>query len=82
MIVLAEVVDWQALRDVVIASLVAGIGVTLAFSLALLGATRFADMRRAERPVRAGAYAVLGLLGLAASLAGIAAALIEMTAKG
>jgi hypothetical protein len=81
-IVLAEVVDWEALGDVVIASLVAGVGVTLCFSLAILGMTRFADMRRAEKPISAGLYALLGLLGLAASLAGIAAAIIEMTAKG
>ena len=82
MIVLAEVVDWEALGDVVIASVIAGVGVTLCFSLAILGMTRFADLRRAEKPIPAGLYAVLGVLGLAASLAGIAAAIIEMTAQG
>ena len=44
--VIATVVDWAALRDVVVASLAAGVGVTVAFSLAILGLTRFADMRR------------------------------------
>ena len=82
MIVLAEVVDWEALRDVVIASLASGIGLTLCFSLAILGMTRFADMRRAEKPIPAGLYAVIGLLGLAASTAGIVAAIIVMTSKG
>jgi hypothetical protein len=81
-IVFAEVVDWQALGEVVVASLVSGVGLTLCFSLAIAGATRFADMRRAERPVGAAFYALLGLLGLAASLAGVVAALIVMTTKG
>ena len=81
MSVLAQIVDWEALRDVVIASLIAGVGVTLCFSLAILGATRFADMRRDERPLEAGFYALLGLFGLAASLAGIAFAIIVMTSK-
>lgn len=82
MIFLAEIVDWKALGDVVIASLVAGVGVTLCFSLAILGATRFADMRRDARPVEAAFYAVVGLFGLLASLAGIAVAIFEMTSKG
>jgi hypothetical protein len=81
-IVLADVVDWEALGDVVVASLVAGVGVTLCFSLAILGATRFVDMRRQENLLGAGFYALLGLLGLALSLAGIAAAIIEMTSQG
>jgi hypothetical protein len=81
-IVLAEVVDWQALGEVIVASLVSGVGLTLCFSLAIVGATRFADMRRAERPVGAAFYAALGLVGLAASLAGVVAALIVMTSKG
>jgi hypothetical protein len=81
-IVLAEVVDWEALGDVVIASVIAGVGVTLCFSLAILGMTRFADLRRAEKAIPAGLYALLGLLGLAASLAGIVAAIVVMTSKG
>jgi hypothetical protein len=42
--------------------------VTLAFSLVILGAARFADMRRTGRPVAAGVYAALsGLAGLCAA---------------
>ena len=82
MIVLAQVVDWEALADVVIASLVAGVGVTLCFSLGILGVTRFADMRRAEKPVQASFWAVLGALGMGASLLMITLAIIVMTSKG
>ena len=66
---IATVVDWAALRDVVVASLVAGVGVTVAFSLAILGATRFADMRRDERVVGAWASRRSRSLGLAVSRA-------------
>ena len=45
-VILATVVDWEALLDVVVASLVAGVGVTITFSLAIYGATRFAEVRR------------------------------------
>jgi hypothetical protein len=81
-IVLADIVDWNALGEVIVASLIAGVGVTLCFSLALRGAVGFTDMRRAERPIGMTLYALLGLLGLAASLLGIAFALIVMTSKG
>ena len=55
--VIATVVDWTALRDVVVASLAAGVGIMVAFSFAILGLARFADMRRDERVVGAWAFA-------------------------
>jgi hypothetical protein len=75
------IVDWGALGEVIAVSLVAGVGVTLAFSLALLGAIRFADMRRNERPLPAAFYAVLGLAGLAITLGALVAGIIVMTQK-
>ena len=39
---IATIVDWEALLQVILASLIAGIGATVAFSLAILGAIRFA----------------------------------------
>jgi hypothetical protein len=82
MMVLAEVVDWAALGEVIAVSLVGGVGVTFAFSLALLGAVRSADMRRDERFVEAGAYAALGLIGLAVTAAALVFGIIVMTSKG
>ena len=79
--VIATVVDWAALRDVVVASLAAGVGVTVTFSLAILGLTRFADMRRDERVVGAWAYAGLAILGLAVSGAAVVFGIILMTSK-
>jgi hypothetical protein len=79
--VLATIVDWETLGQVAVASLLAGVGVTTAFSFAIMGATRMVDMRRQGRSVEAGAYAALLILGLAASAAAIAFGVIVMTAK-
>jgi uncharacterized membrane protein len=57
------------------------VGVTLAFSLALLGAIRSAEMRRNERVVQATVYAFVGLMGLAVTLAALVAGIILMTQK-
>ena len=78
---IATVVDWAALRDVVIASVVAGVGVTIAFSLAILGLTRFADMRRDGRAVEAWGFAALATVGLAVSGAAVVLGIILMTSK-
>ena len=78
---IATVVDWAALRDVVLYSLAAGIGVTIAFSLAILGSTRFSDMRRDERTVEAVVFAGLALFGLAVSFAAVAFGIVVMTSE-
>jgi 1-deoxy-D-xylulose 5-phosphate reductoisomerase len=75
------IVDWAALGEVVLASFVAGVGVTLAFSLAIVGATRFADMTRNQRMPEAVFYAIVGALGLAVTLAALVAGIIVMTSK-
>jgi len=79
--VIATVVDWTALRDVVVASLAAGVGITVAFSVAILGLGRFADMRRDERVVSAWAFAGLAILGLAVSGAAVVFGIILMASK-
>lgn len=79
--ILAAIVDTGALGKVIIASLIAGIGVTVAFALTILGATRFADMRRDDRPVEAGVFAVLATLALAASVAAVVVGVVVMTSK-
>ena len=78
---IATVVDWAALRDVVIASLAVGVGSTVAFSLAIMGLTRFADMRRDGRVVEAWAYGALAIAGLAISATAVVYGIILMTSK-
>ncbi|HEX8647063.1 MAG TPA: hypothetical protein VF715_09175 [Thermoleophilaceae bacterium] len=76
-----KVVDWEALLEVAYFSLAAGLGVALAFSIAVAGATRFADEVRENRMTRAAAYAVVAVLGLLVVLAAIVFGIVVMTAK-
>jgi len=69
---IATVVDWAALRDVVIASFAVGVGATVAFSFAILGLTRFADTRRDGRRIESVAYGALApVLGYHIEWAGV-----------
>ena len=81
MIPLAEIVETKALLQTVIYSLVAAIGVTTAFSLAIYGATRAAELRREDRPALATASGVLAAVGLSACIAAIVLGVIVMTTK-
>ncbi len=63
MLPIAEVVDWKALLEVVWSSLAAGLAVTIAASLAILGATRAVDSRRDGHIVPAGLFSLVGLFG-------------------
>ena len=78
---LATIVDWKTLGEVALASLLAAVGVTTAFSLAILGAARMVDMRRDGRGVEAGAYAALMILGLTVSGAAVIFGVLVMTTK-
>ena len=78
---LATIVDTHALLKTIAASFVAGVGVTMIFSLAILGASRFADMNRDGRPVAAIAFGVLGVVAFLAAGAAVTIGIIVMTQK-
>ena len=78
---IASIVDWAALRDVVLASLAAGVGVTVAFSIAIMGLARYEDMRRDGRVVEGWVYAGLAVLGLAVSSAAVVVGIVLMASK-
>lgn len=78
---IGSVVETMELLKTVVASLIAGVGVTLSFSLVILGAARFATLRREERPVLAFAAATLSGAALLITLAGIVLGILVMTAK-
>jgi cytochrome c biogenesis protein CcdA len=78
---LATLVDTSALAKVVAVSLIATIGLTTAFAAAILGAARFADMRRDERLVEAALFGALVVVGLAVCVAGVALGIVVMTTK-
>jgi hypothetical protein len=74
-------VDWSALLEVVYTSLAAGIGVTAAFAVALLGATRAVDVRQDGHGVAAAGYAALTLIAFAVVVAAIVTGIVVMTQK-
>ncbi len=74
----ATIIDWGSLGKTALVSLVAGTTVTLAFSLAILGATKATDLHRSGRAVAA-AFSLAGaVFALAVSIAGIGVGLIAM----
>jgi hypothetical protein len=77
----ATLVETKALLDTVIASLVAGIGVTAVFAILIFGVTRSADMVRDERPVLATAAVALAALAFLVVATAIVLGIIVMTRK-
>ena len=65
----AALIDTGALLKLLYSSLLAGVSVAIVFSLAILGATRSSDMRRAGRSTAAGAYVALTVLALILAVA-------------
>ena len=57
-------IDTHALVKMLYTSVVAGVGVAVVFSLAILGANRSSEMRRERRTVAAAAYTALAAAGL------------------
>jgi cytochrome c biogenesis protein CcdA len=78
---LASIVDTKALLETVAASVVAGVGITVVFSLCILGVAQLAEARRDSRPGAAMAAGALATVALLATLAGVAAGIVVMTSK-
>jgi hypothetical protein len=70
------------LANVVISALVAGIGVTVAFSTVIYCADRASELRRDQRGGAAAALTVAGLVALAACVALVVYGLVLVTSKG
>jgi hypothetical protein len=71
--ILASIVDWDALLTVVWASVAAGVGVTAAFGFAILGGTRAYEL---SRDGRSGEATVFGVVGAVAGVTVIAAIVV------
>ena len=77
----ATVVETKNLLETVAASLIAGVGVTAAFSLVIFGIARSAEMARNERPVLATAAGGLAAIAGAIVIAAIVFGIVVMTQK-
>jgi hypothetical protein len=78
---LATLVDTNALWRVIVYALVAGVGITAVFSFAIVGVVRFDDIRRGVRSGSAAAYAALALLATLGIIAVVIEAIVIMTKK-
>jgi hypothetical protein len=78
---MATLVETKELAETVIASVIAGVGITTIFSVAIWGGARFADLSRGGRPLAAGAAAALGGLALLSTLAAVVVGILVMTSK-
>jgi hypothetical protein len=77
----AVLVETKPLVETILASLVAGTGVTVIFSIAIWGGARFVDLSRGDRPLAAAGAAAVAILALLATIASVVLALIVMTSK-
>ena len=75
---IGSIVDWGDLGLTVAASVIAGVGITAAFAIAILGAAQFTERRRQGEAVAATGSAILAVAGLAVCTAGIVFGLIVM----
>ena len=78
---MSTIVETEKLLDAVSAALVGTIGVTLAFSVLILGAARFNELRRSGRGAAATGYGVLALVGLVGCILAVVLGLTFMIRK-
>jgi hypothetical protein len=78
---LGTIVETEDLLDTVVASVVAGAGITAAFAILIFGVTRSADMVRDERPLLATAAGGLALIALLVVIGSIVLGIVVMTSK-
>jgi len=79
--VLAAIVDTGALLKVIMWSLLSGLGLTLVFSVGIVGVARTDDLRRAGRGGAATGYVVLAVVSALVVVAGVVEAIVVMTTK-
>jgi hypothetical protein len=80
-VIVAKIIDTSAAWQAVWTAAVSGVGITIVFSLAVLGATRSTDMRRDDRPGQAAMYVALALVALAATVGAVVYAITLITTK-
>ena len=76
---IGAIVDTHALLQVIWVSVLAGVGVTGAYGLAILGSTRAFEFGRDGRVGGAVAYAAIAVLGIAAFVAAIVFGIVILT---
>jgi hypothetical protein len=78
---IAAIVDTDALLQVIWTSLLAGVGVTAAYGVAIAGGTRALELSREGRTGQAVLYAVVGAVATATVVGAIAAGIVLLVDK-
>jgi cation transporter-like permease len=78
---MATLVETRDLLETVVASTIAGVGITAVFSLGIWGVARFADLNRDNRPLAAGAAAALAALTALVTVAAVVFGIVIMSRK-
>ena len=77
----ATIVHTADLVQTIIASVVAGVGVTMLFSVGIWGAGHFVELSRGKRPVAATAAAGIGIVAMLCVAAAVITGIVVMTHK-
>lgn len=78
MLTLATVIEWDALGKTIAASLIGGVGIISAFSIAIYGAASLDDRRRSGQTLAALGAGALLVGGLLVSVGGIIIGLVVL----
>jgi hypothetical protein len=78
--VIATIVDTKALWETVVAAFIAGVGTTIIFSFAILGASKFGEANRDGNRTASAVFGGLMVLALLGTAAAITVGVIVMTA--
>jgi hypothetical protein len=79
--VIGAIIDGGQLLRVIWVSLASGLGVTAAYAVAIVGASRAVELQRDGRAVGAAAFAIVGILALATVLAAIVLGIVALADK-
>ena len=78
---IAAAINTHALVKMLYSSVLAGVGVTVVFSLAILGVTRSSEMRREHHTRAAAGYTALAAVGLLVAAATVVYGLLLVAHK-
>jgi hypothetical protein len=78
---IATIVQWKDLWQTVAASIVAGVGITFAFSVGIWGSGQFIELNRNDRQGAATAAALVAGLGFACVAGAVIVGIVVMTHK-
>ena len=78
---IATIVDTEELLETIVYASIAGIGITLIFSLGIYGSTRLADFSRDGRRLEASLAGALAVIAVLATIAALIFGIVVMTQK-